>query len=111
MNNNTAPNNEERIVRQFLESNAKQPRPNKWFTQRVINNLPSKKQNASRIVMTLTTMAAVFACGVLTWHISRHFSIHGENNITFSLLSIYLAMMSSIILTLWQVIRLIKTYF
>ncbi|MBR5844598.1 MAG: DUF5056 domain-containing protein [Bacteroidaceae bacterium] len=111
MNNDTTPRNDEKSIRQFLTTHKHEPRPNKWFAQRVVNKLPDNTSSACKIVMCVATLIAVVLCGVLLYLSPQYILMPRENNITISLLSIYTAMISTVILVALQVIRLIKTYF
>ncbi len=111
MNNCKNPHNDEKLVQQFLTNNAHKPHTNEWFTKRVINKLPTPKSNICMIIMSITTLIAVVACGALLYLSADYILPLKENNITVSLLSIYTAMISTVILVTLQVIRLIKTYF
>lgn len=111
MNNNTpSPANENR-VRLYLTHHALKPRHNAWFTPRVVNRLPYKRSSIPRLIMTVVTLVSVIMCGIILWQIPQHILSHEENNITPMLLCIYAATMSTIVLVILQVIRLIKTYF
>ena len=111
MNNYTTHHNDEKSIQQFLTTHKHEPRPNKWFAQRVVNKLPDNTSSMCKIVMCVTTLIAVVVCGTLLYLSSHYILMPRENNITLSLLSIYTAMISTVILIALQVIRLIKTYF
>ena len=111
MNKNNTPHNEEVLVKKFLTNNAHTPRHNEWFARRVINRLPSQQSSVCRVIMSITTLIAVIVCGFILYLSTDYILQLKENNITLSLLSIYTAMMSTVILVTLQVIRLIKTYF
>lgn len=111
MNNDTTRHDNEILVQQFLTTHKHEPRPNKWFAQRVVNKLPSNTSSICKIVMCITTLIAVVVCGILLYLSPHYILMPRENNITVSLLSIYTAMISTVILIALQVIRLIKTYF
>lgn len=111
MNNDHKTAQEEKIVRDFLQSNTLTADENKWFTRRVINRLPPKATTPGRTIMAVATLLAVAACCVLLWYTPQHFPIPRENNITAELLCIYVAIICSILLVTLQVIRFIKTYF
>lgn len=111
MNNNTQYHDEEKLVKQYLSTHSHEPRPNAWFTKRTINKLPERKSSTCKIIMCITTLLSVVACGALLYLLPYDIVRLEENNITRSLLSIYTAMAGMIILVALQVIRLIKTYF
>ena len=111
MNNDTMHHNDEKLVQQFLTSHKHDPRPNRWFTTRVINKLPANSSSTCKIIMTVVTFVAVMIFGVLICLSTDYILLPRENNLSVSLLSIYTAMISTVILIALQVIRLIKTYF
>lgn len=111
MNNDTIRHSEERLVQQFLTNHKHEPRPNKWFTKRVVNKLPASSSHICKIIMSIATLTAVVICGVLLYLSSDYILLTRENNISPTLLSICTAMISTVILVVLQVIRLIKTYF
>ena len=111
MNNDTMHHNDEKLVQQFLTSQKQDPRPNRWFTKRVINKLPANSSSTCKIIMTVVTFVAVMIFGVLICLSTDYILLPRENNLSVSLLSIYTAMISTVILIALQVIRLIKTYF
>lgn len=111
MNNAHKTAKEEKIVRDFLKSNALAAGENKWFTRRVMHRLPPQQATPGHIIMAVVTLLAVVACCVLLWYIPQYFSIPRENNITPVLLCLYIAITCSILLVTLQVIRFIKTYF
>lgn len=111
MNNDTTRHDNEILVQQFLTTHKHEPRPNKWFAQREVNKLPSNTSSICKIVMCVATLIAVVVCGILLYLSPHYILMPRENNISVSLLSIYTAMISTVILIALQVIRLIKTYF
>lgn len=111
MNRKETSHSDEIMVKNFLTRHKLEPRDNIWFTQRVSNKLPMRTSVACKVIMILTTLIAIVVCGALLYVIGNHNIPQEENNLSPSLLSIYIAMMSSVILITLQVIRLIKTYF
>jgi hypothetical protein len=111
MNNNTQYHDDERLIKEFLSTHTLEPRRNEWFTKRTLNKLPEPRSSSCKIIMCITTLLSVVACGVLLYLLPNDIVRLEENNITVSLLSIYTAMAGMIILVALQVIRLIKTYF
>lgn len=111
MNNNTPHNQDEKLVKQFLQKQAYEAKDNPWFTHRTMHRLPAAQKNTGRNIITAVTIAAVVACGILLYNLNDYILPPEENKITDSLLCIYTAIMGTIVLVVQQVIRLIKTYF
>lgn len=109
--NNHPTTQKEKVVSDFLKKNAITADENKWFTHRVMHQLPPAHTTPGRSIMAIFTLFAVVMCCFVLWYVSQHFSIPRENNITADLLCIYIAIMSSVLLVTLQVIRFIKTYF
>lgn len=109
--NSNINNNEDRLIQEFVNANKLNPKPNQWFTHRVINKLPRQQQATGRWIMTIITIVAVMACLLMLTTAPQHIYSLKENNFSTVLLCMYIAIMSSVILVVLQVIRLIKTYF
>lgn len=101
----------EPAIHKFLKDNAIDAAPNEWFTHRVINRLPREHTAPGRWLMTIVTIITVILCYMTLRYVSHNIMLDTENNFSPTLLSIYAATMGAVVLTVLQVIRLIKTYF
>lgn len=115
MNKKDSYNQEDKLIRQFISKQSHHPSDNRWFTRRVVNRLPQPQPQSQStpacIIMTTVTLIAVILCCTLLHYTSHNFLSLRENNLTGELLCMYIALMSTVLLVVLQVIRLIKTYF
>ena len=113
MNKKNSNNQEDKLIRQFITKQSHHPGENRWFTRRVVNRLPQSQTQSmpACIIMTTVTIIAVIMCCAFLHYTSHNFLSLRENNLTGELLCMYIALMSTVLLVVLQVIRLIKTYF
>ena len=113
MNNNTQHTPEDILLRRYFKEKRHQPRENKWFTHRVIHSLPRQQKvcKPASVIMTVVTIVATLMCCIVLWYASHNFYPLHENKFSGELLCIYIAIMSTILLVVQQIIQLIKTYF
>lgn len=111
MNDKIQHNNEEDLLRKYFTETKIEPPSNVWFTKRVMHKLPHRFSSIERNIMTVVTIISVVMCGILLYYSTDYILPHAENKITLSLLCIYVTIISTMVLVLLQIIRLIKTYF
>ena len=113
MNNKITQSQEDKLIRRFISENRLHTRDIPWFTRRVVNRLPQPQQQPALIclVRVMITLIAVVTCCALLYYAPHKFLHTRENILSGELLCMYIALMSTVLLVVLQVIQLIKTYF